>query len=142
MINKEKIVFGKKRFFDFIIIFSLTYILSSAFSRRVRKEIKERANGYCESCHKKIPEDEPEIAAHIKHGVLNNSKNGKVHCKKCEAQYHLAHADNPKATINLTKKQNDGTAYGHIKDLPKDDQEQLTSKYSRQWKNILKRLKK
>lgn len=120
----------------------ILHIGLNVFSKEVRAEIKKRANRKCDSCGKKVKSESELIAAHIKHGVRDKVDNGRAHCKYCEAEYHLEHADNPKKKINLCKQDNDSTVYMRVTNLPILQRLELIKAFPEQWAGVLKRLDK
>jgi len=142
MFKQERFLPHQKIICNSVVVIAIFHICSYVFSKSVKKEIKERANGKCESCGTNVESTNKLIAAHIKHGIKDHPENGMAHCEFCEAQYHLRHADDPRKTINLSITDNDSTTYGHVSKLPFKQKQALISEFSDQWSGVLKRLKK
>jgi hypothetical protein len=128
---------------EFGTLWLLLSIATMAFSAKVRDRIKEGANGRCQDCDAEVGNNHL-IAAHIIHGSSaqhDKVANGVARCEKCEARYHLQHADCPQ-TIGLCKTDNDAVVYGHVRHLDPYEREILISEFPHAWAGVLKRLKK
>lgn len=125
------------KYISFLLVINVITIFS--FSRDISKKIKKESHGICAECQENIGEKDL-IASHIVHGI-NNIKNGRALCKKCETRYHLSHADEPNK-IGLSKKNNDPVVYGHVLNLPQEQREYLINEFPEQWHKVLKRLKR
>lgn len=67
-----------------------------------------------------------------------NKKHGKAQCKRCEAETHISHQQNPQV-INLNSMDNDTISWGHFKSLPKEDQQHLLALYPNEIANLQRR---
>ncbi|MGI5827597.1 MAG: hypothetical protein ACOX6V_01085 [Patescibacteria group bacterium] len=110
-------------------------------NNRIRKLVKQRAQGKCEDCG---VQTNPyyAVVGHLNHARDSNYANPQnivSRCLLCETEYHLKHADNP-SVIGLTKKNNDATIFGHFKRLTQNDQAYLVKKYRLTLERVLKRL--
>ncbi len=136
-----------KELFKNTIKFSLTALVLwelSNFSAKAAKrtEVRERAGGSCEICGIDAELSKQMFVGHINHthGDGYNSTGNLVYCcLSCEAEHHIAHADDP-SVIGLTKKVNDPTAWGHFVQLSSEEQERLNELYPGQMAGIIKRL--
>lgn len=116
-------------------------ISTCSFPGGISRRVKEKANGYCSACGKKVGKNNL-IAGHIIHGKENNKiKNAIAHCPCCEAEHHLKHAHDPQA-IGLSVEDNDATTNGHIRRLNEEEAQKLISQYQGQWQGVLERLNK
>ena len=124
-------------------VFCIYFLSTASFRTKIRKVIKDEANGCCESCGTHVG-SENLTAAHIIHGKdseYNKRENGRAHCDPCEAEYHLKHASDP-SIIGLTKPKNDPVVYGHLFELSQEQRLDIIEKYPDEWEGVLRRMGK
>jgi len=108
---------------------------------KIRKQVKQRANGRCEDCGRRILPNET-ITGHLNHVRDKNYTNpGNLvnRCLLCETEYHLKYSNDPQE-IGLTKKHNDATILGHFKRLAEEEQTYLVDRYALLLEGVFKRL--
>jgi len=95
----------------------------SSASQGAKREVRERASGRCESCGIRLNEDES-IVGHMDHTRISDQNghklnrynalsNLRLHCPKCEAEWHLQHIGNAR-DIGLSEKNNNVSALGAL----------------------------
>lgn len=110
-----------------------------AAKSRVRKEVRERAGGICETCGKSAPPGYS-VVSHFDHNEnsrdYNNADKLTHNCKRCEAVLHLTHFHHPK-NLGLKKWENANTAYSNIYQLTSEDYFWITKHYGEQIEELL-----
>lgn len=102
-----------------------------AFSRNVRRMMREGSDGFCDDCGKFVGSSLLTVS-HINHRKdskdYNNPQNARMLCDRCECEYHLSHVANSES-IGLPRKKNIQTVWGHLSELPRSDVEELAKLY-------------
>lgn len=117
-----------------ISLFTLDALSKFAFCGSVAKEIKDEANGICKTCNREVGYNNL-VASHMWHGTKKDKKHGKAQCKRCEAETHISHQQNPQA-INLNSIDNDTISWGHFKSLSIEDRQYLLALYPNEIANL------
>lgn len=109
-----------------ISIITIDILSKFAFTPHLRKVIKERVSGVCQTCLRNVGTNKL-IASHTVHKT-QNVKDGIAQCVRCEAEHHIKYLKNPSA-INMKKIDNDSNAWGHFLSLQQDEREYLHQIY-------------
>lgn len=107
----------------------LVNVSRHAFNGNVAKEIKEPAQGRCQTCHREVGYKNL-IASHTWHGS-QKKEDGIAQCKRCETEFHLKHFSCPKK-INLNAFENGTVIWGHFTHLDEEGQIYLYDTYKKE----------